>query len=265
MTRVTEANNGTDTRPLTLFCLPYAGGSAAVFREWSARLPETITLVPLNLPGRGVRHHRAPLHDWPALLDVLVADMLPRLNQPFALFGHSMGALLAVELAHAIRARHGMTPQWLGVSACTAPSRRPRETHWLTCTEAVFLDEVRRLNGMPEELLDNREFMALVSPYLRADFHLCGTYPYRPGRVPLDCPMLLLAGALDSLRGKPGDAGMEKTDAAVRNAEAWSRESAGPFALHSIDAGHFFINTHRDQVIDRVMSSIREHVGVFAA
>jgi surfactin synthase thioesterase subunit len=229
---------------LTLFCLPYAGGSAAVYREWQSRLPGWITLAPLHLPGRGVRQAMPPLHRWPELLDLLVEDVRPYLAQSFAIFGHSMGALVGIELAHAIRNRHGVSPVWFGASACKAPSRHEPELHWLTCPEEAFLDEVRSLDGMPEELLQNREFMELVLPFLRADFHLCGSYEYRQ-REPLDCPLLVLSGTQDQK--------------IVRNPEslsAWALETRGPFDRQDIDAGHFFINSHRETVIDRVVDGL---------
>lgn len=229
---------------LTLFCLPYAGGSAAIYREWARRVPAWLKLVPLHMPGRGTRHGMRAMHQWPELLDLLIDDMQPHLQRPFAIFGHSMGALIGFELAHALRARLGRSPVWLGVSACKAPSRRARELHWLTCPDAEFLDEVRSLKGMPDELLANREFMELVLPFLRADFHLCGSYDYRQ-RPPLQCPVLAIGGTQDE--ALVGDA---------RNLLAWQAESSGPFRLESLDAGHFFINTHRDALIELVVGSL---------
>lgn len=229
---------------LTLFCLPYAGGSAAIYREWAPRLPSWINLIPMHMPGRGVRQRMKPTHRWPELLDLLVEDAQPFITRPFAIFGHSMGALVGIELAHALRERHGLSPVWFGASACRAPSRREQELHWLTCPESEFLDEVRSLKGMPDELLENREFMDFVLPFLRADFHLCGSYGYRQ-RDPLDCAMLVLGGEQDTEMAEDS-----------RNLSAWARETTGPYEQTEIDAGHFFINTHRDRVIDRVVESL---------
>lgn len=229
---------------LVLFCLPYAGGSAAIYRAWGERMPDWIELVPLHMPGRGIRHSMRPMHRWPALLDLLVEDVQPYLRRPFAIFGHSMGALLGFELAHTLRERHGCVPIWLGISACKAPSRRTPEMHWLDCPEAELLAEVRSLNGMPDELLDNREFMDLVLPFLRADFHLCGSYVYRR-RAPLACPMRVLGGTRDD------DIAQDP-----RNLAAWAAETRGTCERHDIEAGHFFINTHRETVIDRVVDDL---------
>lgn len=230
--------------PLTLFCLPYAGGSAAIYRGWQSRLPGWIRLMPLHMPGRGVRQSMPPMHRWPELLDLLVEDAQPHIRQSFAIFGHSMGALIGIELARAIRRRYGLSPVWFGASACKAPSRRELELHWLSCPEDEFLDEVRSLNGMPEDLLQNREFMELVLPFLRADFHLCGSYECRE-RQSLDCPVLVLGGAQD-----------EEIAEDPENLAAWALETRGSFEQKEIIAGHFFINTHRDTVIDHVVESL---------
>jgi len=241
-TRISAAGSS-----LNLFCLPYAGGSATIYREWSAHLPKWIKLIPLHIPGRGVRHRQPLVHHWPELLDLLLADMRADLDQPFAIFGHSMGALIGIELAYAVRERYGESPMWFGASACVAPSRRKPALDWLTCPEGALLDEMRLLNGTAEELLLNQDLMNLVLPYLRADFHLCGSYQYR-ARTPLACPVLAIGGSADEI----------SRDAL--NLSAWSRETSGTFQLETLDAGHFFINTHRNAVIELLVESLRRTV-----
>ncbi|VVE06740.1 Linear gramicidin dehydrogenase LgrE [Pandoraea iniqua] len=241
--------------PLTLFCLPYAGGSAAIYREWPRSLPASIRPVMLHPAGRGVRHGDTPLHRWPEFIDDMVAQALTHLMvpgqapQPFAIFGHSMGALVGLEMAHALRARLGVSPRWFGASASLAPVLRVRETHWLTCDDATFIAEVRRLGGMPDSLLSNPEFMALVMPALRADFHLCGTYD-PPARAPLACPLLAINGNDDARCVVPA------------NDPAWASETTGPFTSARLPAGHFFINTHRDALLTHVIAQLREVAGL---
>ncbi|WP_347558042.1 alpha/beta fold hydrolase [Robbsia sp. KACC 23696] len=236
---------------VTLLCLPYAGGSASLYREWTARLPDWIKLMPLHMPGRGVRLAMRPMHRWPELIDLLVADALPHVSGPYAIFGHSLGSLVGIELAYALDARHGRPPVWVGASAGKAPSHRPRMLHWLDCPEDEFLDEVRALKGMPEALLQDREFMKLVLPYLRADFHLSGSYLYPDaGRMtPLHCPLLVVNGTEDY-----------EMHADPLTLSEWSRETLGTCDRRVIDAGHFFINTHRDALIDMVVDSLARAV-----
>lgn len=232
---------------VTLFVLPYAGGSAAIYRLWAEKMPSWVHLVPLRMPGRGVRAGMKPIHDWPDLLDLLVRDVQDRLDHPYAIFGHSMGALIGMELAYELRLRHRIEPVWMGMSACIAPAMRKPETKWLTCSHSDLMEEVASLNGTAQDVLENQEFMTLMAPILRADFHLCGTYVHR-GFSPLSAPMLVLGGTKD-----------EEVMAAPDNLAAWARETHGAFDLQMLDADHFFINTHRNDVIARVVASLSQY------
>jgi len=234
---------------LTLFCLPYAGASAAIYRAWSGAVPQWLRVVPLNMPARGVRMRDAPVFDWPPLIDMLEQEAAGYLGEgPYALFGHSLGALVALELGHALHARTGQPPVWLGVSACIAPARREREEKWRTCSKQDLLAEMRALKGTADELLDSEELMDLVMPMIRADFHLSASYARRQ-RPPLPSAMLALAGSLD-----------EKVSGDPDNISAWAEEVAGPFESQMIAAGHFFVDSHRNQVINRLTASIARHL-----
>jgi len=236
------------TPQLKLFCLPYAGAGAAVYRAWRRPLPPCIDLVAFDLPGRGIRHGEPPLTDWRRLIDIVVADAQPQVAEPFAIFGHSMGALVALELAHAIRARHGRSPVWLGVSGCQAPARRKLDLKWLTCDDEAVCEELRALGGTPPELLENRDLLELLLPALRADFHLCGSYR-PPQREPLRCPMLVLGGTRDGI-SDPSD-----------NLTAWSVETLGRCDVAMIEGDHFFIHEQVDAVLERVVASLSSVAG----
>jgi len=236
------------TTQLKLFCLPYAGGGAAVYRAWRQRMPPCIDLVAFDLPGRGIRHGEAPLNDWSPLIDAVVADVQPHVAAPFAIFGHSMGALVALELAHAIRTRHGSSPVWLGVSGCQAPARRKLDLKWLTCDDEAVCEELRSLGGTPPELLENRDLLELLLPALRADFHLCGSYR-PPRREQLHCPMLVLGGTRDRI-SDPSE-----------NLAAWSVETLGRCEVAMIEGDHFFIHEQADAVLERVVASLSSVAG----
>ena len=236
------------TPQLKLFCLPYAGAGAAVYRAWRQRMPPCIELIAFDLPGRGIRHREPPVSDWHRLIDDIVVDAQPHIAEPFAIFGHSMGALVALELAHAIRARHGRSPIWLGVSGCQAPARRKLDLRWLTCDDEAVCDELRSLGGTSPELLENRDLLELLLPALRADFHLCGSYR-PPQRERLRCPMLVLGGTRDAI-SDPSD-----------NLAAWSVETTGRCDVAMIDGDHFFIHEQADAVLGRVVGSLSSVVG----
>ncbi|MGQ3027192.1 MAG: thioesterase II family protein [Ferrovibrionaceae bacterium] len=230
------------TDQVTLFCLPHAGACAAAYRGWTGQLPGWLMPVPLHLPGRGLRRAEAVVHDWPTLIDRLVRDALPHLARPYAIFGHSMGALVGLELAHALRGSGAGEPLWFGASGCTAPTRREPEPDWLDCPDATVVDELRRLDGTPPELIEDPEMLALLLPSLRADFHLCGTHA-PPSRAPLSCPLLVLGGRSDEIAADPA------------NLLDWARETAGPFNIAMFDGGHFFVETARGQDIATVVDA----------
>jgi surfactin synthase thioesterase subunit len=227
----------------TLFCMPYAGGGANVYRAWRRRLPPCIDLVALDLPGRGLRNAELPVHDWGQLINGVVADVQRHRHGPFGLFGHSMGALIAFEVAHAIRNREDQGPVWLGISACQAPSRRTPDLKWLASADQDVHEELHGLGGTPPELLANRDLLDLLTPVLRADFHLCGSYR-RPERAPLCCPMLVLGGTRDEISHP------------YENLSAWSVETTGRCEVTMIEGGHFFIHEQPDGTVGQVVASL---------
>lgn len=255
--------------PLRLVCLSHAGGSTLLYRRWAQRLPGGVEILALELPGHGARRALPPHTEWPALLDTLLAELDGRLDAevPFAVFGHSMGALVGFELIHALRARHGLEPIWFGASASVAPAHRKHETHWLDCTHEAMVDKLRELGGTPSALLEDREFIDFVLPLLRADFHLCGTYPSsypRPAAVwrdaavnpaavnvrrgvarePLACPIAVFTGRDDH------------TTACVENVAAWRDETRNTCTLHGFEGGHFYLDGAPDPVMACVATSL---------
>jgi surfactin synthase thioesterase subunit len=229
--------------PVNLLLLPHAGGSAAAFRDWLTRMPTWVRPVSINLPGRGIKYSEPPLTRWASLIDEVMCSIEPYLGERIAIFGQSMGALVGIELAHAIRQRHGRSPVWLGISACIAPARRVRELKWLRASNDEVLAELDRLGGTPRDMLENLKLLELLLPTIRADFHLCGTYA-RESRSPLDCPLLVLAGVNDEI------------STVQENVLAWSDETSGRCRIEMIAGGHFFIETARDAVIDLIVADL---------
>src|SRR5262249_33598404 len=153
------------------FCLPFAGGGAGAFRAWPDGLPADVDVCPVHLPGREARYTEPAIDDVDALVGPLLEGLRPHFDGPFALFGHSMGGLVAFELADRLR-RRGIAPVWFFASGVRAPHRpgSGRMRHALPHDQ--FLTAVRELNGTPPELLENPEILDLMLPTLRSDFHL---------------------------------------------------------------------------------------------
>ncbi|MGH8782244.1 thioesterase II family protein [Paraburkholderia sp.] len=250
MTVVVRPSAGSQSAPsVTLVCLAHAGGSVALYREWQPRLPSWIRVQTLELPGRAARRALPAHTDWPALIAQLYADLREHVDtsRPFAVFGHSMGALVGLELIHAIRARDDRSPVWFGASGTIAPLRRNAETDWLDASHDTMLDKLKERGGTPAVLLDDRDFLDLVMPVMRADFHLCGLHPLhaaQAARAPLDCPVAVLTG---------------RDDVATANADdvaAWSQETRGACTTHAFDGGHFYLDGAPDPVLACVATSL---------
>lgn len=219
---------------LRLFCLPFAGGGAATYRPWQGALAG-IEIVPLELPGRE-RRFREPAHRRMAdLVAALVAVLEPNLAAPYALFGHSMGALVAYELARAIEAAGLPAPRRLFASACRPPFIPALREPLHGLPDAALIEELRRFNGTPAALLDNPELMAIVLPTIRADLELVAGYPAEP-RAPIGCPVTALGGDADR-------------DVPAALVARWSEVTTGPFDHAILPGDHFFIGPMREQVL----------------
>lgn len=213
---------------LRLFCFPHAGGGAAAFRRWHEALPGDIAVCPVRLPGRESRAGEPPFTRMEALIEALAEAILPHLGQPFAFFGHSMGAGVAFELARRLRGSGNAMPVRLLVSGARAPQCRLNRTPPPEPGEAELLEQLRRLEGIPREALEDEHVMRLLLPALRADTSLYRTYTYRE-EPPLACPISAFGGESD-----PG--------VAREHLEAWACQTTGSFTLRWFPGGHFYLH-----------------------
>jgi len=229
---------------LRLFCFPYAGGSSLTFRGWEAHLPATVELCPIELPGRGLRLQEPAFERLAPLAEATVQALLPYLDKPFALFGHSMGALLSFEVARRLR-RMGQEPGQLFVSGRRAPQWPDPDPPIHALPEAEFIAELRRLNGTPAAVLENRELMQLLLPTLRADFAVLDTYGYEP-EPPLSCPIVAFGGLQDP-------------DVTCEMLEAWRQQTCSGFSLQMLPGDHFFLHRVQPllgQTLHRALASL---------
>jgi medium-chain acyl-[acyl-carrier-protein] hydrolase len=217
---------------IRLLCLPYAGSGASVFSAWPGRIPD-VEVVPVRLPGREGRLDEPAYDRLDALVDDLADALAPVLDGPYAMFGHSMGALVTFELARRLRRESRPMPLCLFASACRAPQRRV--PHAPSGRMVELLRRIKLLGGTPDEVLSNPELLGLVLPTLRADFHLVDTYTYR-AEPPLPCPIVALCGKDDP-------------EATPDEAEQWRHQTSAAFDLVQLPGGHFNINEERDLLL----------------
>jgi medium-chain acyl-[acyl-carrier-protein] hydrolase len=227
---------------LRLFCFPYAGAGAAIFRTWSNGLPADVEVCPVQLPGRGTRLMDKPFTRLLPLVQALGQALGPLLDKPFAFFGHSLGALVGFELARQLRRQSGVQPVRLIVSADRAPQipRRDRPIHALP--ESEFRDELRRLNGTPESLLEDAELMQIMLPILRADFAVRESYVYST-ESPLSCIISSFGGLQDR-------------SVSLGDLEAWRDQTSDSFSLRMFPGDHFFLNTAQSLLLQALSEEL---------
>ena len=231
---------------LRLFCFPYAGGSASIFRMWSAMLPPEIEVCAVQLPGRENRVRELPLTQLNLLIQVLTEAFLPYLNMPFAFFGHSMGALVSFELARQLRRQNYPTPLHLFVSAHRAPQIRNFSPPIHQLPETLFVEKLRLLNGTASEVLEDDELMQLLQPTLRADFAICETYSYTT-EDPLVCPISAFGGLYDD-------------EVSYNDLAAWHEQTSSLFTLHILPGNHFFLHNLREPLLGAISKDLALHI-----
>lgn len=224
---------------LRLYCFPYAGASAvSIYGRWRRCVPSWLELVPVELPGRGARIAQALQTDIGGLADQLATELADELPDAYAFFGHSLGALLAFEVARRVQGRTGNGPRKVIVSGANAPTARDGEVYARLRSDEDVLGYVRGLNGMSAEVLANAELLDLMLPIIKADLRLCASY--RPVPQPrLDCPLHAFGGWQDR-------------DVEVAALQAWRHETTGEFAMQMFEGDHFFIHSAQQAVVDRI-------------
>lgn len=218
---------------LRLLCFPYAGAGASLFRTWPDLMPPEVELVAIELPGRETRLRETPIAHLSALVPVL-GDVVPAsVRPPFAIYGHSMGALLGFSVARELYRRGAAAPVHLFVSGRRAPhlvdpspiSQRP---------EPALLARLRKLGGIPEAVLREAELMALFLPILRAD--LAVNDGEAPAAPPLACPITVMGGLADDM-------------ATLDELDAWRVHTTAAFERETFPGRHFFIQTARAEFL----------------
>ncbi|NEO69417.1 beta-ketoacyl synthase N-terminal-like domain-containing protein [Moorena sp. SIO3H5] len=233
---------------LRLFCFPYAGAGASIFRSWLEFLPPDIEVCSIQLPGRENRLQEEPFTRLSALIQALTPVLRSYLDIPFAFFGHSLGALISFELARELRKQNLPSPVHLFVSASAAPQVPDLNLPIHRLPDEEFIESLGRLNGTPEETLQNPELMELFLPVLRADFAILETYFYSSAD-PLDCPITVFGGKSDP---KVSDSQLE----------AWRKQTEREFTMQMFPGDHFFLKSHDQLLLEAIATQLSQLVKV---
>jgi len=227
---------------IRLFCFPYAGGGASLYRPWKSPTPGSFEVLPVQLPARENRINEAPFTRLEPLIAALERALLLYVERPFAFFGHSLGGLIAFELACRLRRDHGILPVHLFVSGRSAPHIVDTDEPMHSLPDPELKRRLRTLNGTSEDVLANDELMNLALPLLKADFAISETYSYAP-REPLPCPISAFGGSHDLEVGSA-------------DLDAWRLHTSRSFRLRICPGDHFFLHANRDTLLLAIESDL---------
>jgi medium-chain acyl-[acyl-carrier-protein] hydrolase len=235
-----------------LYCFPYAGGAMSAFRPLASAIREDVELCVASLPGRGPRLGERPEDDMGRLVSPLADGVMEGGSGEFALLGHSMGALVAFEVARELRRRGFAPPLGLVVSGARAPhfighAERERRSD---LPREKLLDYLRSLGGTPSEVLDSSELMDLLLPAIRADIRICETYRYL-AEPPLSVPLWVLFGE-------------EDPEVRPQHVAGWRLHTTSECVIRGFTGGHFFIERHGPEV-GRILTGFLDGQGAVRA
>ncbi len=234
-----------DRPRLRLVCFAHAGGGPSAFRTWPAGLPEDIEVLGVRYPGRQERVMDECVDRMDTLADHVADALDPLLDLPMVMFGHSMGAWVAYDVALRLLRRRRFSLNLLIVSGQVAPdSKDPARAFE---DDDALVAEVQRVGGYDPQLFEDPEMRDLVLPAIRADFALVHTYRPEPG-APLDCPILACFGDQD-------------VDSRPEGMRAWADTTTGTYTQRAFPGGHFYL---ADQEPD-LLRALSERVNSTAA
>lgn len=244
---VSTTSGGSWIRPLRysaqrsevhLVCFPFAGGSAGYFHALASLLEPDISVLGIQYPGRQDRRHEPLIEDIGRLADEIGEALIPWETRPFAFFGHSMGALVAYEVARRFQRDNGRAPLALFASGRHAPSRHRDQSSYPDGDDSVMA-HMRWLGGTDPALLADDEMKRLILPVIRGDYRAVATYRAPATETVLDVPIVAMTGDDDP-------------SVTVEEASAWREHTARSFDIKVLDGGHFFIHEHIVEIADHV-------------
>ena len=226
-----------------LLCFAHAGGSALSFRTWPEKFPWNIQVCAVQLPGRESRIREPFIRRVSEVIDRLSEELLPAIDGPVALLGHSLGARIAFESARRLRSRYGAHKVvHLFVSGCSAPHLRSGHDPIYNLPDNKFMERLADFGGTPQDVLANREIMQFLTPRLRADFELDDTYTFEPD-LPLECPITAWTGDADDL-------------VSPESMEAWREHTQAAFSGQVLRGGHFAFYEQENLVLAQVRRAL---------
>ncbi|WP_328616562.1 alpha/beta fold hydrolase [Amycolatopsis sp. NBC_00355] len=226
-----------------LVCFPHAGGSASYFYPLAEALAPDADVLAAQYPGRQDRFSEPCLDTVDDLAEAVYRSLGDTARRPFVFFGHSMGSVVAFEVARRLEERTGRSPSRLFASGYPAPSRLPvGAVH--RRDDAGVVRELRAIGGTDPAWLDDEDLRAVFLPAVRADYRAIENYTWVPG-APLSCPITTLIGSADP-------------HTTTGSGSAWREHTAAEFDLRVFSGGHFFVDEHRPEIAGLIRSAVEQ-------
>ncbi|WP_066874813.1 thioesterase II family protein [Clostridium mediterraneense] len=230
---------------MRLICLPYAGGSEAIYLNWKEYLDSRIKILPIALKGRGKRFYEELYQNLnEAVEDIITIIKGDIKDEEYAIFGHSMGSLLGYELYYKIREMGLREPRHIFFSGYAAPSVRVKRSDIHKLPDGEFIKEVIELGGTQKEVFENEELLELFVPILRSDFRMINQYNFKERKNKVKCDISVLNGMDDSIT--------------MDELLEWRMLIEGQFNIYQFQGGHFFINKNYKEIIDIINKTLLE-------
>ena len=226
----------------TLLCFPFAGGNRYSYRKYEENAPPFLEIVTMEYPGRGSRYHEPLRFDMQSLVDDLYIRIRDRIRQGnYAFYGHSMGGLVGFLLARKIEANKEPAPRHLFVTGSNSPSSGSDDIKRHLLTKDEFIEELRRLKGCPDEVLDDTGLIEHYEPIIRADFKASEEFVYKRSQ-PLGIPITVITGTREKMK--------------TEEVRLWQTETTAAVDFRLLPGDHFFISKYYNIIIEIIVKKI---------
>ncbi|PYG85689.1 surfactin synthase thioesterase subunit [Ruminiclostridium sufflavum DSM 19573] len=235
-------------KKIRLLCFPHAGGSAATYNRWKKYLDSSIEVVPVELAGRGSRMKDCFYDSMPEAIDDVCSIISPLIkNCDYAVYGHSMGTIIAFELCHRLMEEGRREPLHLFVSGRYPPNIKRDEKYLSRLPDREFLDEIFSLGGTSKEIFKSRELLDIFIPILRADYRMIEKYKYTSYNKKFNFGITAFNGRADAV-------------VSYDEITEWRQHTAARHPVYEFDGDHFFINEKTEEITEIINSTLRDFI-----
>lgn len=229
---------------INLFCFPFAGGSKYSYHKYLRYTNDIVKIVPLEYPGRGARIDEDLLKNIEEIVEDVYSNIKNKINQPYAFYGHSMGAAIAYLLTKKIIDDDFSPPLHLFLTGRGGPSSNFSDPPKYLLPKKEFIRELMKMGGSPDEVLNSKEVMSFFEPIIRADFQALETYKYKE-TLPFDIPISVMIGREENI--------------VLGDAQSWQKETSREVEIKLFPGNHFFINDYPFEIMQLILEKLSSY------